>query len=111
MKKLVLTVAVVFLTSGVGTFALTNDNNNNSKEVIEIVVNDDFKEITIKELPEAVADAVLKDFSTGAITSVYVNGSEQYKMVIAIEDEKKVAYADKEGNWIKKEDIITSQVK
>ncbi|WP_405609048.1 hypothetical protein [Polaribacter sp. Asnod1-A03] len=107
MKKLVLTVAVVLLTSGVSTFALSNNSNNNSNQVVTVVVNDEFKEITIKELPESVTEAILKDFKTGAISKVYVNESEQYKIEITVDETEKVLYADKEGNWLKKEDIIT----
>ncbi|MCG1036193.1 hypothetical protein [Polaribacter sargassicola] len=107
MKKLVLTVAVVLLTSSVSVFA---QSNNNPKEIASVIVKEEFKEITIKEMPESVANAILKDFPKGAVTKVYVNESEQYKIAITVEETEKILYADKEGNWLKKEDIITSTI-
>ena len=109
MKKLILTLTVAILTSGVSVYAADN-NNNNSKHVIEVVMNDDFKEITVKELPEAVVNAILKDFASATLTKVYVNGSEQYKIALTIDETESVVYADKDGKWLKEEEVSTVEV-
>ncbi|WP_158839106.1 hypothetical protein [Polaribacter sp. L3A8] len=108
MKKLVLTVAIAILTGGVSVSAFANENNiinNNSNQIITVVLNDGFKEITVKQLPDAVVNAILKDFKTSTITKVYVNGSEQYKIELTVDDAESVVYADKEGKWLKEEEV------
>jgi hypothetical protein len=111
MKKLILTVAVTILTSSVSISAFANNNtNNNPKEVIVVVMNEEFKEIAVKELPEAVAKAFLEEYETAAITKAYVNGSEQYKIEFTVNDTESVVYADKEGKWLKEEDVNAEKV-
>ena len=109
MRKLILTVTVALLTSGVSVFAVNNINNNNADEIVVVVTNNDFKEITVKELPEAVSSAILKDFSTATVLKIYVNGSEQYKIILSVNGTENVVYADKVGNWLKGIDIVTTK--
>ena len=109
MKKLILTVAVAILTGGVSNAAFANESiniSNNSNPVITVVMNDGFKEITVKELPGAVTNAILKDFKMATVGKVYVNGSEQYKIELTADDAKSVVYADKDGTWLKEEDVM-----
>ncbi|MCL7764989.1 hypothetical protein MPF19_16320 [Polaribacter sp. Z014] len=106
MKKLILTVTVALLTSGVSVFAANNINTNNADEIVVVVTNDDFKEITAKELPEAVSNAIVKDYTEATITKVYVNTSEQYKIILTANGTENVVYADKEGNWLKETAVI-----
>ncbi|AUC86095.1 hypothetical protein CW731_12740 [Polaribacter sp. ALD11] len=110
MRKLILTVVVAALTSGASISAANISNNNsNSDEIITVVVNDSFKEIAVKELPKAVSEAILKDFKTATVAKAYVNGSAQYKIELTVDATKTVVYADKEGKWLKEEDIITEK--
>ncbi|PQJ71776.1 hypothetical protein [Polaribacter butkevichii] len=110
MRKLILTVAVAVLTGGVSISAFANDNiNNNSNSIVTVVMNDGFKEITVKELPEAVVTAILKDFKTATVTKVYVNGSEQYKIELTVDEAESVVYADKEGKWLKEEEVSVEE--
>ncbi|MBU3010384.1 hypothetical protein KO506_03150 [Polaribacter vadi] len=109
MKKLVLTVTLAVLTSGVSIYALESNNNNNPNEIIKTVVNNEFKEIAIADLPAAVSEAITKDFESATVTKVYVNASEQYKIEIKVDEKETVVYADKEGSWLKEEDIITEK--
>ncbi|WP_405609051.1 hypothetical protein [Polaribacter sp. Asnod1-A03] len=106
MKKLILTITVAVLTSGVSTFALENNYNKNLNQIVVVVNSDEFKEITLKELPGAVVDSILEDFSAAIVTKAYVNEKSQYKIKFMIDDEtKSFVYADKEGNWLDKEDV------
>ncbi len=101
MKKLILTVAI--LASGVSTFALSN--NILPVETISVVMNDEFKEIAIDELPAAVTSAVEKDFASATISKAYVNSSEQYKLELTIDGSTSAVYADKDGNWLEESAI------
>ena len=106
MRKLILTVTVALLTSGVSVFAADNIQTNNVDEIVVVVTNDDFKEISVKELPVAVSNAIVKDFGTATAIKAYVNGSEQYKFELTLDGAESVVYADKEGNWLKETDVI-----
>ncbi|MCL7764990.1 hypothetical protein MPF19_16325 [Polaribacter sp. Z014] len=110
MKKLILTVAVAILSSGISISAANINNNINSGEVIVMTINEDFKEVALEDLPEAVSNAILKDYATAIIGKAYVNGSEQYKIELTIDETETVVYADKEGNWLKEEDVLAKKV-
>ncbi|WP_341221548.1 hypothetical protein [Polaribacter atrinae] len=109
MKKLIFTVAVAILSSGVSISAANINNSNYADEVIVMTINEDFKEVALEDLPEGVSNAILKDYPTAIIGKAYVNGSEQYKIEFTIDETKNIVYADKEGNWLKEEDIIVKQ--
>ena len=108
MKKLIFTVAVAILSSGVSISAANINNSNHSDEVIVMTINEEFKEVALEDLPEAVSNAILKDYATAIIGKAYVNESEQYKIELTIDETESVVYADKEGNWLK-EDVIAKQ--
>ncbi|WP_308993491.1 hypothetical protein QLS71_011980 [Mariniflexile litorale] len=105
MKKLILTVAI--LASGVSTFAMSN--NILPIEGINIVMNNEFKEITLDKLPAAVTNAVEKDYASATISKAYVNSKEQYKLDLTIDGNSSTVYADKDGNWI--EESATTEKK
>jgi len=101
MKKLILTVAI--LASGVSIFALSN--NMSPVEVVNVVMNEKFKEIAIEELPAAVTDAVSKDFASATISKAYVNSNEQYKLELTIDGSTSAVYVDKDGNWLEESSV------
>jgi hypothetical protein len=101
MKKLILTVAI--LASGVSIFALSN--NISPFEIVNVVMNEKFKEIAIEELPAAVTDAVTKDFASATISKAYVNESEQYKLELTIDGSTSTVYTDKDGNWLEESTV------
>ncbi|MDN3621171.1 hypothetical protein QWY81_17025 [Polaribacter undariae] len=109
MRKLVLTLTVAVLTSGATVFAANDINTNNVDEIVMVATNDDFKEIEIKELPEAVSTSISRDFSTATVVKAYLNDSKQYKIELTADGTKGVVYLDKEGNWLKGTDIITAK--
>ncbi|MCG1036191.1 hypothetical protein [Polaribacter sargassicola] len=110
MRKLILTATVAILTSGVSVYAIENNSLNNINKITTLSVDDDFKEINLKELPAAVTDAILKDFAAGTVTKAYVNTSEQYKISMIVDEKEKVVFADKEGKWLKEEEVIEEKV-
>lgn len=66
-----------------------------------IIVSADFSEIEISEVPQAVQDAVAKNFPTATLDKAYTNEEKQYKLELSLEDGTSgTVYADEEGNWL-----------
>ncbi|VXB34519.1 hypothetical protein [Maribacter litoralis] len=82
--------------------ALLAENGIQHNQVNEmLVVADDFKEISVSEVPQAVSDAVAKNFPTASLDKAYTNEEKQYKLVLSLEDGTQgTVYADEDGNWI-----------
>ena len=82
--------------------ALLAENGIQHNQVNEmLVVVDDFKEISVSEVPQAVSDAVAKNFPTASLDKAYTNEEKQYKLVLSLEDGTQgTVYADEDGNWI-----------
>ncbi|MEO9076719.1 MAG: hypothetical protein ABI263_05425 [Gelidibacter sp.] len=100
MKKVVLTVAIVL--GGLSTYA-TSAFPMNTTDKIEIVAQEEFKEIKAETLPQAVKDALATDFQTATLDKAYVNDKQEYKLEITLDGAASTVYADKDGNWIEKE--------
>ncbi|HUH27235.1 hypothetical protein [Gelidibacter sp.] len=100
MKKVVLTVAIVL--GGLSTYA-TSAFPMNATHKIEIVAQEEFKEIDAETLPQAVKDALAKDFPSATLDKAYVNDKEEYKLDITVDGATSSVYADKDGVWIIKE--------
>ncbi|WP_396636581.1 hypothetical protein [Maribacter sp. R77961] len=65
------------------------------------IVNDDFSEIDVAQLPTAVTEAVRKNYPTSTINKAYINESKQYKLEVSLEDGTSgTLYADEHGNWL-----------
>lgn len=103
MKKLILSVAI--LTSGVSAFALSNNIVFSEAEIVAITMNEEFKEISLDKLSEAIVDTIKKDFPSAIINKAYVNENEQYKLLIIVDENESILYIDKEGNWLEESDI------
>lgn len=66
-----------------------------------IIISADFSEIEISEVPQAVQDAVAKNFPTATLDKAYTNEEKQYKLELSLEDGTSgTVYADEEGNWL-----------
>ncbi|MDC8002187.1 hypothetical protein POV26_14160 [Aequorivita todarodis] len=73
-------------------------------EIAATDVAQDYKEVKASEVPQAVQDAVAKDFSGATISKAYVNAQGDYKIELATADAKKATvYANAKGEWIKNE--------
>lgn len=97
MKKVIFVFA--FLLGSIITFA--QEPEQTEEIATEVVAQDDFNEIASDELPEAVTEAVAKNYPTATINKAYVNEAKQYKLEVSLEDGTSgTLYADEEGNWI-----------
>ena len=97
MKRLFLSVAIV--AASLTSFASTTILNSN--EIITIV-QEEYTEITSDKLPEAVLSAIKNSYPDATIDKAYVNEKKEYKIEIAVGDQKAAVFADANGNWIKK---------
>ncbi|MEO1012937.1 MAG: hypothetical protein AAFX53_16685 [Bacteroidota bacterium] len=99
MKKLVFVMAL-----SLGSLAaIAQDTAERTPADVNgvVVPQEDFSEIDIAELPEAVTAAVATNYPTATINKAYVNGSKQYKLEVSLEDGTSgTLYADESGNWI-----------
>lgn len=80
MKKLFVAVALVM---GLGTSVAFAENFHASVDSVNIV--NEFKPIEVKKLPQAVLDAVTKDYAEFTIKEAYVEeveGTKTYKVVL-----------------------------
>ncbi len=97
MKKLFVTIALV----GCGILTVAATTPILKTEMVKIGVEQDFKEISVSDLPGAVTEAFARDYAGGTINKAYVNDAGQYKLEVSLEDGSSGAlYADAEGNWI-----------
>lgn len=98
MKKVILTAVFAFAT--LTTFATSEIDSTPTQKVM---LQDDYKELPVGELPSAVQEAVKKDFTTATIKKAFVNESKEFKLELIVSDAIQVVYADANGNWLKKE--------
>ncbi len=98
MKKVILTAVFAFAT--LTTFATTEVN---SVETQNVILQEEFKELPVEELPSAVQEAVKKDFKDAKIQKAFVNESKEFKLELIVGGATQTVYADANGNWLKKE--------
>lgn len=106
MKKLILTAAI--LLGSISAFALTSNNEIN-ETCNFIKVSEEFTEVGVDELPDAIISAVKNDYASSIITKAYVNNSKQYKLLITVDGNLETVYADEEGNWLEESNIKTEE--
>ncbi|HJH66197.1 MAG TPA: hypothetical protein OIM59_16580 [Bacteroides mediterraneensis] len=85
MKKLFVAVALVM---GLGTSVVFAENLSTSVDTVNVV--NEFKPIEVKDLPQAVQDAITKDYAEWTIKEAYVEeteGVKTYKVVLADQEE------------------------
>lgn len=96
MKKLILGSALVL-----GCFTMTASVVSNVNEnIIDVVLQDDFTEISAESVPQAVKDAVETDYAGATIDKAYVNENNVYKLEISVDGVSSTLYASEEGEWI-----------
>lgn len=97
MKKLIFATVLALgsLTAVSAATATLHDG------IMDVVMEQDFKEINVSDLPAAVTEALERDYAGATIDKAYVNDAGQYKLEVSLEDGTTgTLYADAEGNWI-----------
>lgn len=107
MKKLLLS-AILF--GSISTFAQEAKTTKETKatsttttpEAATKSVQENYKEVKSEELPEALKTSLKAGYPDATVTKAYINDKKEYKMDIAVRDQKASVYADAQGNWLKK---------
>lgn len=102
MKKTIIAFAIAFVTLTV-TNAQSTAVEPSTKE-LKAAVQDDYTEVEVSELPQAVKDAIAKDLKDVVVSKAFVNKKGEFKLVVTTDDElSKTLYANNKGEWIKKQ--------
>ena len=102
MKKLFVAVALVM---GLGTsVALANNVWTNSMETV--IQTDEYIQIELKYVPQAIMDAIAKNYEGSAVKEAYVktakDGTKTYKMILIDgEDTETVVLFNDKGEEVK----------
>jgi Protein of unknown function (DUF2874). len=98
MKNLAIATVLSFI--GITAFANV-ETPELDVENATVIVAQDFEEIEVSSLPEAVSKAVEKNYPTAKIDKAYKNEKDQFKLDLSLEDGTTgTVYADADGNWI-----------
>lgn len=99
MRKLVFTAVLAF--AGLTATAQHEITELDGDQVSVETTTQDFEEINVSDLPDAITAAVSKDYPTAKIDKAYKNAADQYKLELSLDDGTSgTLYADAEGNWI-----------
>jgi uncharacterized protein YdeI (BOF family) len=97
MKKLIVTLALV-----IGSFTAFAQTKEVKTEAKVQAVQDNFKEIKAEETPEAVTKALKTAYPDATLSKIFVNEKKEYKLEIAVEDQKTFVFTDATGKWLKR---------
>ncbi|QLE02408.1 hypothetical protein HX109_12885 [Galbibacter sp. BG1] len=96
MKKVVLVAAMAL--GSLTAFAAAPATTNNDAKVV--ILQDDYKEIAVAEVPAAITEALAADYPGAEITKAYVNEENKYKIEVAIGDQTGQLFASEDGEWM-----------
>ncbi len=104
-KKNIMKKVIFVLALALGSLtAFAQETENMETAATKVVAQDDFSEIDTTELPEAVTEAVAKNYPTASIDKAYVNEAKQFRLEVSLGDGTSgTLYADENGNWIEME--------
>lgn len=68
----------------------------------EVVMQEEFTEVSHDEVPQAVKDALANDYPGAEISKAYVNEAREYKLEVTMGEETATLYANENGEWIQK---------
>ena len=98
MKNLFLSAAIIL--GGLTSYATTSPLTNTI--VKTVVIQDEYTEIKLEEVPAAVTDALKKAYPDAILSKVYKNAKSEYKLDVTVGDKVGSLYANADGSWIKK---------
>ncbi len=100
MNNLKLSHILVIAVFSTQIFA-ANLNLTPSSTQTTINVNEgDFLEVDATTLPEAVKEAVKKDYKNSKISKAFVNKEGVYKLMLSHEGKESIVYANTKGEWL-----------
>jgi hypothetical protein len=96
MKKLILSAAIIL-----GSLSIYATTTNVEPVKVSVNFQSEYKEIKAEEVPEAVTKALETAYPGAKLEKAYVNEKKEYKLDIAVGDQKATVYSDANGNWLK----------
>ncbi|TDD99343.1 hypothetical protein [Flavobacterium cellulosilyticum] len=97
MKKLILSAAIIL-----GSFTTFAQAVESTPVEQQAKVQDEYTEISMDKLPEAVTKATEATYPGSKIKAAYMNKQNQYKLELTVKDQSATVFADADGNWITK---------
>ena len=97
MKKLILSAAIVF--GSLSIYASTITDAHPAKT--SVVFQSEYTEINKDDVPAAVKTALETAYPGAVLEKAYKNDKNEYKLDIAVGDQKATVYSDAAGNWLK----------
>jgi hypothetical protein len=97
MKKLILSAAIVF--GSLSIYATTTVNSESVK--METSFQNAYTEVKLDAVPATVKTALEAAYPGAKLEKAYVNEKKEYKLEIAVGDQKATVYSDVNGNWLK----------
>lgn len=101
MKKWIVTFAIAFAILTINAQSLDAEIPSKAQNAS---VQDDYKEVSVSNLPQAIKDAVAKDLEDAVVTKAYANEKGEFKLVVTTGDKlSKTLFANSKGQWIKEQ--------
>ncbi|MDG3583059.1 MULTISPECIES: hypothetical protein [Galbibacter] len=100
MKKLVLVSALTL--GSFASFAATPVIFHDGIAEDIYMVQEEYQEIEVAEVPQAITDALAADFPGAEISKAYKNEASEYKLEVTVGEETSTLYANESGEWIQK---------
>ena len=104
MKKLILSIVMVLgiVTITQSQSSLASTSTEDAPTTPTQVAQDDYSEVKVSDLPQAVKDAVAKDLEDTIITQAFANKKGVFKLVVTTTNkEAKTLFINRKGEWIK----------
>lgn len=108
MKKvMILSAAALMLSLAMPQFAEANNvqNNNSMTQVLEV----QYQEITVADLPEAVSTTLTKDYAGYTTDKVFLGNDGNYKVAVSKDEVEEVLFFDATGVFVKAEKPATEE--
>ncbi|MEL4308822.1 hypothetical protein [Joostella sp. CR20] len=100
MRRLVL--ASAFALGSFASFAATPVIFHDGIAEDIYATQDEYEEIQISEVPQAITEALASDFPGAEIIKAYKNEAAEYKIEVSAGGEATTLYADENGEWLQK---------
>ncbi len=99
MKRFGITTAItaLFLAGSFTSIASTTTLEKMDTEPLEMTLQDEFTEVTVDDVPQAVKDGVAKAYQGAEIDKAYVNTVKIYKLEISDDVKSNTVYFDESG--------------
>ncbi|MCX2681024.1 hypothetical protein OOZ15_13810 [Galbibacter sp. EGI 63066] len=100
MKKLVLVSAIAL--GSFASFAATPVIFHDGIAEDIYMIQEEYVEIEIAEVPQAITDKLAADYPGAELTKAYKNEASEYKLEVAVGEQTATLYANENGEWIEK---------